>query len=137
MTKRVLVCEDDRAIRLLLYKLLERRGFSAECVATGAEALARLRRDAYDLILLDLLTPVVSGFDVIRFLERERPYLLARVIVVTALQRAFEETLPVAAFVRKPFDLTELGRIIDRVLARESIGGHGPSDRRQAEGGLR
>lgn len=62
MGKRVLVCEDDSAIRLLLDKLLTRRGLCVDSVPTGADALARLRREPYDLVLLDLLTPVLSGY---------------------------------------------------------------------------
>src|SRR5687767_7752417 len=116
MNKRVLICEDDSAIRLLLDKLLTRRGLSADCVATGPEALTRLRRERYDLILLDLLIPVMSGYEVIDVLRREQPHLLDRIVIVTASQRAFQQVLPVAAVIRKPFDLADLDRTIDRVL---------------------
>lgn len=120
MSKRALVCEDDHAIRLLLHKLLSRHRLAVDAVATGAEALMHLRRAAYDLVLLDLLTPVVSGYDVVDVLRMERPWLLDRVIVVTALHRAFQEPLPVAAILRKPFDLQELDRTVERVLFRSS-----------------
>ena len=118
MTKRGLVCEDDGAIRFLLDKLLTRHGLSAECVTNGAAAAARLRHETYDLILLDLAMPVMSGYELVDLLQRERPYLLDRVIIISALQRAFAEALPVAAFLRKPFDLADLDRTIERVLAR-------------------
>jgi len=116
MGKRALVCEDDSAIRTLLCKLLSRHELQADCVGSGDEALEQLRGHSYDLIILDLLTPGLSGYEVVQAIEREMPHLLDRVIVLTALQRAFKETLPVAAMVRKPFDLEEFDDIVRRVL---------------------
>ncbi len=127
MSKRALICEDDHPIGLLLDKLLIRHGLSSECVDTGAEALARLRHGQYDLILLDLVLPDISGYDVLDFLERQEPELLNRVIVVTALQRAFQEALPVAAVVRKPFEVAELDRIVQGILRHFSNRGSDPT----------
>src|SRR5215212_9239526 len=121
MSKRVLICEDDSAIRLLLDKLLTRHGFLSECVPNGADAAARLRRESFDLIVLDLLTPAMTGYEVVDLLRRERPHLLDRVVVVTA-QRPSPEPLPVAAVVRKPFDVTEFDRVVDGVVHRAANG---------------
>lgn len=118
MGKRALICEDDYAIRLLLDKLLIRHGLDAESVATGDEAAARLRWQTYDLVVLDLLIPGMSGYELVDVLEREGPHLLDRVVVVTAQHRDFLRQLPVAAVVRKPFDLAEFDRVVDRVLFR-------------------
>jgi CheY-like chemotaxis protein len=137
MSKRALVCEDDGAIRLLLDRLLTRQGLSTECVATGTEAAAKLRRASYDLILLDLVTPKMSGFDVIAHLERERPHLLERVIVVTAVQPVFAKSLPVAAFLRKPFDLEELDQTIRQLLPAGSIDDNRLYEQNRPEGDLR
>src|SRR5688572_25899307 len=122
MGKRVLICEDDYAIRLLLGKLLIRHGLAAESVATGDEAAARLRREPYDLVILDLLIPGMSGFELVDLLEREFAHLLDQVIVVTAQHRDGLQQLPVAAVVRKPFDLAEFDRVVDRVLFRSHPG---------------
>src|SRR5687767_15951377 len=73
MNQRVLVCEDDRAIRLLLGRVLTRRSLLVECVETGADAVARLRQRPYDLILLDLAMPVLSGYEVVNVIQREQP----------------------------------------------------------------
>ena len=117
MTRRALVCEDDFSIRLLLEAVLTRYGLTVESVATGVDAVARLRRQHYELVLLDLLLPVMSGYEIIDLFVRERPELLSRVVIVTAVQRAFRESLPVAAAIPKPFDLDDLGQVIQRVLA--------------------
>lgn len=129
MSERVLVCEDDSAIRLLIDKLLTRHGLRVECVGSGAEAMARLRRFSYDVIVLDLLMPDLSGYEVIEALRRERPMLLERVIVVTAFSQAFHVPLPVGAVLRKPFDLREFDDIVEQMLRRTDM--HG-SDRPRA-----
>src|SRR5687768_8291316 len=118
---RVLICEDDSAIRGLLDKLLSRHGLVADSVGTGREAIDRIRRRTYDLILLDLLTPHVSGYEVLDQLWRERPELLGRIIVVTACQVAFNGALPVkvAAILRKPFDLADFDAVVENVLREE------------------
>jgi DNA-binding response OmpR family regulator len=121
--QRVLICEDDSAIRGLLDKLLSRHGLAVDSVPTGSEAIDRIRRRTYDLILLDLLTPHVSGYEVLDLLWRERAELLDRIIVVTACQIASAGALPVkvAAVLRKPFDLLEFDAIVDSVLSREEV----------------
>jgi two-component system phosphate regulon response regulator PhoB len=133
MTKRALVCEDDDSIRLLLDRILTRYGIIVDSVRTGAEAMARLRREPYDLVLLDLLTPVMSGYQVIDVLLRERPDLLRRVVIVTGLQRAFREAIPVAGIIPKPFDLAELSWAIESILSQRSGPRRHP---RRAEGEL-
>jgi two-component system response regulator MprA len=130
MNRRVLVCEDDRAIRVLLDKLLIRHGLSPQCVASGIEAVARLRRETFDLVVLDLLTPGLSGYEVLEVLGRERPDLLQRVVVLTASQRALSENLPVAATLRKPFDLDELDGVIERILSRSRVRDSGEEAKR-------
>src|SRR5688572_17008150 len=136
MSKRVLICEDDRAIQLLLGKLLTRHGLLPDCVGTGADAVERLRQQRYDLILLDLVVPRMTGYEVVDLLRRERPDFLPRIIVITAQQRAVREMFPVAAILLKPFDLEEFDRVIERVLARSSMRDR-DDERRRAERGLR
>jgi len=115
--KRVLVVEDDPAIRAMLGALLTHRGYEYELCGDGNDAVRRLRRDEYDAIVLDLMLPGQFGFDVIRFLNAERPSMSPRVIVLTAASQAtlrdFDAST-VHAVVRKPFDVDTL---MDRVSA--------------------
>jgi DNA-binding response OmpR family regulator len=113
--KRVLVVEDDAAIRAMLGALLTHNGFAYELCGDGDDAVRRLRRDTYDAIVLDLMLPGQFGFDIIRFLSNERPSMCPRVIVLTAASQAtlrdFDES-QVHAVVRKPFDVdTLMGRV--------------------------
>ena len=80
--KRVLVVDDDRTLRHALITLLDAAGFTAIPAADGAAALVQIRRDPFDLIILDLGLPRVSGLDVLAEIQKlESP---PKVIVVTA-----------------------------------------------------
>ncbi len=113
---RALVCEDDDMIRALLDLILRRRGFSVGAVSNGRAAIEALSLCSYDLVVLDLLMPDVSGYQVLEYLRSTRPEILPRVVVMTAFQEALHEHLPVAAVVQKPFDINELNSVIDRVM---------------------
>ena len=72
MKARILIVEDERAIRLALSGLLRREGYETDQAENGEEAILALGRDAYDLVLTDLaLGSGVSGMDVLRT-ARER-----------------------------------------------------------------
>jgi CheY-like chemotaxis protein/anti-sigma regulatory factor (Ser/Thr protein kinase) len=81
-TKRVLVVDDDRALRHALITLLQAAGFSATPASDGAQALAHIRENSFDLVILDLGLPRVSGLDVLAEIRKSEPS--PKVIVVTA-----------------------------------------------------
>jgi DNA-binding response OmpR family regulator len=109
--KRVLIVEDDDGIRALLGTILSHHGYEPESCMDGNEAVRRLRKESYDAVLLDLMLPGQFGFDVIRFLNAERPAMCPRVIVLTAASQAtlrdFDAS-QVHAVMRKPFDVNAL-----------------------------
>jgi DNA-binding response OmpR family regulator len=111
--RRILIVEDDPGIRELLDLALSRRSFSCHCTNNGKEAIDLLSLDeTYDVILLDLMLPVVSGLDVIAYLKVTRPESLGRVIVVTAASKAtlkaFGDLSRIRRLLWKPFDLMDL-----------------------------
>lgn len=119
--KRVLVVEDDAAIRAMLAAILTHNGYAPELCGDGDDAVRRLRRDEYDAIVLDLMLPGQFGFDVIRFLHAERPAMSPRVIVLTAASQATLrdfDTTQVHAVVRKPFDVDALMERVRDCTAR-------------------
>ena len=104
--KRILVVDDDNSIRSLLLTVFRRRGFAVDLARHGAEALEHIARCHYTVMLLDLMMPVMSGWEVLDKLaeipEEKRPV----VIVLTAGSDL--GGLPpelVAGTVRKPFDV--------------------------------
>ena len=116
---RILLVEDDTAIRQTLAEVLEDEGYEVACAANGAEALAHLTRSAVpSLILLDLTMPVMDGWT-FRSVQREDPRL-ARIptVVVSANHTADRRTVDVLAadaFLAKPFDLDSLMDTIERL----------------------
>ena len=113
--RRILVVDDDSAIRALLMTIMRRRGLAADAAADGAEALDRLKRCEYSIMLLDLMMPRQSGWDVLGEIARwpleRRPLII--VLTAGSEPRALDSTL-VAATVRKPFDVEML---VDTVTA--------------------
>jgi DNA-binding response OmpR family regulator len=114
---RILVTEDEPRILAFVTRALEAEGFATDRAGDGAEALDLLRREHYDLVVLDLLLPRVDGLEVLRtlrHLDPELPVLIlsARSDLPTKL-RGFE--LGADDYVHKPFALDEL---LARVRAR-------------------
>jgi DNA-binding response OmpR family regulator len=107
---RILVVDDDPATRRLLNRALEADCHDVEEAATGAQAVAASRSGTFDLIVLDLVLPDMSGIHVLETLLAERPD--SRVIVISAvhLVDARVDVLETGAldFIAKPFALAEL-----------------------------
>jgi CheY-like chemotaxis protein len=82
---KALVVEDDATTRTLLAGLLETIDCDVDVAVDGEEALVRLRTNEYDVILLDIVLPKMSGIAVMEILRGERPDILGCIIVVTGL----------------------------------------------------
>ena len=108
---KVLIVEDDHSILELLSTVFRRAGLDFESAADGAAAIRKLRSVSYDVILLDLMLPLVNGFEVLREMRSFAPWLRNRTIVLTAAAdatlRDFDRS-EVFALIRKPFDLQKL-----------------------------
>jgi CheY-like chemotaxis protein len=116
---RVLVVEDDAIIREVLMLALEDEGYEARSAIHGHRALEELRAWPADLVILDLMLPVMDGWTFLR--ERQRQALCpdAAVIVLTAARQPLAPALREAGAtlaMAKPFELDELLAAIARVL---------------------
>jgi CheY-like chemotaxis protein len=107
---RALIVEDDGAILNLVKIVLEREGFTVEGVRTGAAAIALLAAVAYDLLIVDLMLPMIGGEEVLGYLELTQPTYLRRVVVTTASpgRMSCEFLERVCRLLAKPFDIDEL-----------------------------
>ena len=110
-TVKILIVDDERAVRESLQRALELEGYEIELAADGREALERLGADGHvDAVLLDVLMPGMDGFEVMEALKPcERDGYLP-VLALTAESGHRTQALRYGAkdFVRKPFDPEEL-----------------------------
>lgn len=116
--RRILIVDDDEAVRSLLRLTLPKEGFELVEASDGAEALASVAERVPDLILLDWRMPGRSGGEVL--LELRQRHSELPVIVLTAEKRSFPRSLAEAlkadAFLTKPFSPLELLGEVERLL---------------------
>ena len=109
--KRVLIVDDDDAIRMMVERVLRREDFEVDSARDGFEAIEKLASNDYSAILLDLMMPRVDGLGVLQFLKRYRPELSPAVIVMSADVPGAADTAreeQVSRVLAKPFDLSEM-----------------------------
>ena len=120
--KRVLVVEDEEDIRDLLYYNLAREGFKVSVAEDGVEALERIRQDAPNIIVLDLMLPGIDGLELTRRLRRDPTTAHLPVLMLTAkkddVDRIVGLELGADDYVTKPFNVRELVLRMRAVLRR-------------------
>jgi DNA-binding NtrC family response regulator len=116
--RRILVVDDEDALRTVLSGELVSEGYDVRTAADGEEAVASLQKEAFDLILLDIKMPRMNGFEVLKFVKEKFPK--TKVVMLTGfadLKNAIEsKKLGAEDFVSKPYDLVDLLTTIERVL---------------------
>lgn len=122
LVNRVLVVEDDAAIRVMLRQALEDEGYEVLDAPNGAQGLELVRREAIDLVLLDLRLPDISGFDVCRLI---RTTSFVPIIMVTAQTDTHDMVAGLEAgaddYVTKPVVIKELAARIRATLRRSQL----------------
>jgi len=120
MTARVLVVDDEPAIRHAVGRLFRREGWNVVTVATAGEAIAALETAAADAVLLDYHLPGMSGADLGAEIVQRWPALAGRFVFVSGDPQLTAESLPAAcrgaSLIPKPFDLLELAAAVRGVL---------------------
>lgn len=106
LDQRILVVDDDDAIRALLRTVLRRRGFRVDAARNGIDALEQMGACRYALVILDLMMPLMSGYDLLDFISRQPLMTRPRVLVLTAglESRPFDGDV-VVGMMHKPFDI--------------------------------
>lgn len=116
----VLVVEDEDNIALALDYLMTREGYLHDRVANGGEALARIRAMHPDLVLLDVMLPEMSGYEICQGMRLDPELADIKILMMTARGSAIERKKGLAlgadGFISKPFELTELRSEVRRLL---------------------
>lgn len=125
--KKVLIVDDEPNIVTALEYLLQQSGYEVRSASNGEEALARLREFAPDLVLLDVMMPKQSGYEVCQRI-RERPeWNHVKIMIVSARGREAEVSkglsLGADLYLTKPFANAELVARIGELLGERAPGG--------------
>ncbi|MBK7236518.1 MAG: response regulator [Sterolibacteriaceae bacterium] len=120
MAKKVLIVDDEPNIVISLEFLMKREGFEVSIARDGEEALRKVEESVPDLILLDVMMPKKSGFEVCQQLRGNPAYAGLKIIMLTAKGRDTEVTkgldLGADAYMTKPFSTKELAAQVKSLL---------------------
>ncbi len=121
--KRILVVDDEPTLVATVKYSLEREGYGVVTAADGESALSRAREEKPDLVILDIMLPVIDGFEVCRLLRRE---MNVPIIMLTAKTEEVDRVvgLEIGAddYVTKPFSMRELMARVKALLRRAEAG---------------
>jgi two-component system, OmpR family, response regulator RegX3 len=138
MTARILLADDERDLLETVSYALRHHGLEVECVEDGEAALAAGRSGAYDLLLLDVMMPKLSGIDVCRTLRSESDVPIVMLTAKDAeLDRVLGLELGADDYVTKPFSMAELLSRVRAVLRRRELDRSARAGAVQVVGGLR
>lgn len=117
---KVLVVEDEDNIALALDFLMTREGYDHDRIASGGEAMARIRETHPDLVLLDVMLPEISGYEICQSVRMDPALADVKILMMTARGSAIERRKGIAlgadGFIAKPFELKELREEVRRLL---------------------
>ncbi len=123
---RILVADDDLMVRAVVEKRLAHAGHSVVIARDGIEALHQFECEDLDLALLDASMPCMSGFDVCREIRTLDPYRNCKIVFLSGATIPTEDYVSrcvdaceADAYVRKPYEATELLGVIEKVLEGE------------------
>ncbi|HKJ04049.1 MAG TPA: response regulator [Geopsychrobacteraceae bacterium] len=140
MGKRVMVIDDDRGIRSFLEKALAAKGMEADVANRGAVGLQKILAGDYDLALIDINMPEISGPAICSALRKQKKTLHLPVVMMTAMFHSTDqieqakEEYGATEFLLKPFKVEDLYWLIDSLFPEEKV----PADRvKKLEGKLR
>lgn len=118
---KVLIVDDEKDTRKLVRLTLERRGWAVQEAAGGEEALELLGKEHFDLVLLDIMMPRVSGYDVLQRMRADERRRTTKVVFLTAKGRSDEVDygleLGADGYIVKPFSTRELVDYLRGIIA--------------------
>lgn len=116
---RILLAEDEQAMREYLTRALERSGYEVVAVDRGTEAAPLLETEHFDLLLTDIVMPEMDGIELAQHTAKVAPQ--TQVMFITgfaAVSLRAEENVPQAKLLSKPFHLKDLVREVDNLFGR-------------------
>ncbi|HTQ00162.1 MAG TPA: response regulator [Casimicrobiaceae bacterium] len=120
MTKKILIADDEPNIVVSLEFLMKQKGYAVKVVSNGKDALDAIADFAPDLVLLDVMMPVLSGYELAQKVRANPAWAGIRIIMLSAKGRDVEVTKGMAvgadAYVTKPFSTKDLVAKVEELL---------------------
>lgn len=115
--ERVLVADDDPSVSEIVYTLLSKKGYRVTKVADGREAYEKILINDFDLVIIDINMPQMSGVEAVKAIRSQDPYCYILTISGEADKTEVEEAMENGAdkFLGKPFSPKELSGIVDKI----------------------
>ncbi len=122
---RILVADDEESIRWVLSKALKQKGFSVDLAHDGRQALELIKDNCYDLAILDIKMPGITGLDLLDKVRELKSDLLVVIMTAEASMKNAVEAMKRGAYdyITKPFDLDVIDAIIEKVARARDIAG--------------
>ncbi|MDT3672187.1 MAG: response regulator [Aromatoleum sp.] len=121
MSKKILIADDEQNIVISLEFLMKREGYAVSIANDGEEAVAMIRSEQPDLVLLDVMMPKKSGFEVCQEVKSDPRLQGVRILMLTAKGRDTEVAKGLAlgadGYMTKPFSTKELVERVRNMLA--------------------
>jgi len=121
MAKKILIADDEPNIVISLEFLMQRNGFEVKTAGDGEEALRVVHEFRPDLILLDIMLPLKSGYEVCQKIRENPEFAAVKVVMITAKGRDIEVAKGLAlgadAYITKPFSTQDLLDQVKRLLS--------------------
>ena len=123
MSKKILVVDDEKDMVSVLLRRLKAEGYETASAGDGDEALKIIKKERFDLIILDIMMPIMDGTELGRILKNDPKTKNIPIIFLTALQTKQEHAgygiVGSDVIFAKPFDFKELAGKIDEILSRK------------------
>jgi diguanylate cyclase (GGDEF)-like protein len=123
ISPRILVVDDEEVVCRFLKRLLSRGGHEVEISLSGQDAIARLERDSFDLVITDLKMPGIDGVGVLRRAKELDPFCEVMVITAYASVESAVEVMKLGAYdyISKPFNVDRIRLIVDKALEKRRL----------------
>lgn len=119
LTKKILVIDDEKLIRMSLSHYLKGRGFQVDSASSGEESISKLFQNKYDLMITDLRLPDINGLEIICIAKKILPSL--KVIAITAFDtnaQIMDKLKEIKGeILYKPFSLHKINESVSKILA--------------------
>jgi len=118
---KVLVVDDEEQIQKVLEKILKRKDYQVKTAGNGVSALKAMKRERFDIVLLDIMMPELDGIETLRKIKIQSPKTIVMMITAYGSVATAREAMQLGAYdyITKPFDIDFIYEMIEESLKDE------------------